>query len=160
METLTVSFFGHRELDNSIQIEQDMERTVRELIRNEEYVEFLVGRSGAFDILAASVVRRVNAALDRKNTSLVLVLPYMTAEVRSNMDSFSAYYDEIQICSAAEKAHFKAAIQIRNREMVDRSDLIISYILRRSGGAYQTVRYAKSRGKKIINLAEYCKECD
>jgi len=160
MEPLTVSFFGHRELENPIQIEKQLERTVRDLIRKEEYVEFLVGRSGAFDILATAVIRRVRRNLGMKNSALVLILPYMSAEIRDNMDFFNTYYDEIQLCATSEKAHFKAAIQIRNREMVRRSSLVICCIQHPHGGAYQTIRYAKSQNKEIINLADYCKECD
>ena len=47
----------------------------------------------------------------------------------------------------------KAAMQIRNREMVDRADLVLCCIERKSGGAYQTVLYAKKQNKQIINLA-------
>ncbi len=42
--------------------------------------------------------------------------------------------------------------QIRNREMVDRADLIICYIEHNEGGAYKTVQYALMMGKTVINL--------
>ena len=63
----TVSLFGHSRLSNSINIEQALERTVRELIKSKEYVEFLVGRKGDFDILAASVIRTVDHTLGHGN---------------------------------------------------------------------------------------------
>ncbi len=44
LDVYTVSLFGHSRLSNSINIEQALERTVRELIKSKEYVEFLVGR--------------------------------------------------------------------------------------------------------------------
>lgn len=50
-------------------------------------------------------------------------------------------------------AHFKRAHTVRNREMVDRSDLVIAYIIRKNGGTYQAVDYAEKIGKKVINLA-------
>ena len=43
-------------------------------------------------------------------------------------------------------------MQIRNREMVDRSDLVIFCVERSSGGAYQTMKYAVKQEKNIINL--------
>ena len=49
---------------------------------------------------------------------------------------------------------FKSAIQIRNREMVDRADLIICYIEHEKGGAWQTVDYAIKQGKAVINFAD------
>ncbi len=42
--------------------------------------------------------------------------------------------------------------QIRNREMVDRADLVICYIEHKEGGAYKTVQYALMMGKTVINL--------
>jgi len=44
-------------------------------------------------------------------------------------------------------------MNIRNREMVERADLIICYIEHNRGGAYQAIQYAEKRGKTIINLA-------
>ena len=38
--------------------------------------------------------------------------------------------------------------------LVDRSDLIVCCIQRKSGGAYKTMQYAEKRGKCIINLAD------
>ena len=37
------------------------------------------------------------------------------------------YYNEIEISYTAAKAHPKSAFQMRNREMVDRADLVICY---------------------------------
>ena len=53
------------------------------------------------------------------------------------------YYNEIEISYTAAKAHPKSAFQMRNREMVDRADLVICYIENKEGGAWQTIKYAK-----------------
>ena len=45
--------------------------------------------------------------------------------------------------------------QIRNREMVDRADLVICYIEHKEGGAYKTIKYASEQNKPIINLADF-----
>ena len=63
-------------------------------------------------------------------------------------------YDDIEVCGASAGSHFKGAHQTRNREMVDRSDLIVCCIERENGGAWQTVRYAMGHGKTILNLAK------
>lgn len=68
--------------------------------------------------------------------------------------SFRDYYDEIEICQNSAEAHYKSAIQIRNRQMIDRSDLIVCCIEHDSGGAYQTVQYARKQQKRIVNLAD------
>ena len=154
MNLYVVSFFGHRQIDNVFVIEQRLETMIRELLLSKEYVEFLVGRDGEFDQLVSSTVRRCKRTVRDDNSALVLVLPYATAEYRYNEQSFHEYYDEIEICQDAAEGHYKAAIQVRNREMVDRSDLVVCYIEHNSGGAFQTVQYAKKKNKEIVNLSD------
>ena len=153
MDIYTVSFFGHREIENALEVERKLEAKITELIQTKQYVEFLVGREGEFDILAASVVRRVKKQRDYGNCSLIWVLPYMKAEFRDNEKEFLEYFDDVEICEQSAKAHFKSAMQIRNRVMVDKSDLIICCIQHKSGGAYKTVQYAQKQGQTIINIA-------
>ena len=152
MDIYTVSFFGHREIENSLEVERKLEAIITELIKTKQYIEFLVGREGEFDILAASVVKRVKKQMDYGNCSLVLVLPYMKAEFRDNEKDFLDYYDDVEICEQSAKAHYKSAMQIRNRAMVNRSDLVICCIQHKSGGAYKTVQYAEKQDKNIFAL--------
>ena len=154
MNQYTVSFFGHRQIDNVIEVEQRLESLIRNLLTSKEYVEFLIGRDGEFDQLVASTIRRCKRVVRDDNSALVLVLPYITAEYRDNEDSFHDYYDEIEICAESAEKHFKSAHQTRNRAMVDRSDMVIFCVERESGGAYTTMRYAKKNGTQLINLAE------
>ena len=58
MEIYTVSFFGHRQLDDFMGAARRLEKLIRELLAEREYVEFLVGRNGDFAQLAASTVLR------------------------------------------------------------------------------------------------------
>ena len=153
MDIYTVSFFGHREIENALEVERKLEAKITELIQTKQYIEFLVGREGEFDILAASVVRRVKKQIDYGNCSLIWVLPYMKAEFRDNEKEFLEYFDDVEICEQSAKAHFKLAMQIRNRAMVDRADLVICCIQHKSGGAYKTVQYAQKQGLTVINIA-------
>ena len=79
---------------------------------------------------------------------------YLSAEYEKNEEAFQEYYDEVEICQSSSAAHFKAAMQVRNREMVDRSDLFVCYIEHNSGSAFQTVQYAKKKNKEIVNLSD------
>ncbi len=150
----TVSFFGHREIENPSEIEKRLEKLLRDIITQKEYVEFLIGREGEFDLLATSVIKRAVKNYGCGNTSLILVLPYMKAEYRNNKREYLEYYNEIEVCSESSKVHYKSAIQVRNRNMVERSDLVICCIQRNSGGAYKTVQYAKNQNCRTVNLAE------
>ena len=154
MEIFTVAFFGHRYIDNPFRIEERLEEHIYRLLAEKEYVDFLVGRDGEFDQFASSAVLRLRKRYRDDNSSLILVLPYARAEYLNNEESYHNYYSEVEISYEASKAHPKAAIQIRNREMVDRADLILCCIEREQGGAWQTIQYAIKQGKTVINLAD------
>lgn len=152
LNTYTVSFFGHRYIDNPFPIERKLEKLILELMESKEYIEFLVGRDGEFDQLVSSTVLRCKKQYRDDNSALVWVLPYETAEYRDNADAYHDYYDEIEICAQSADKHFKSAFQTRNRSMVDRSDLAVFCVERTSGGAYQTLTYARRIKANIINL--------
>ena len=155
MEIYTVSFFGHRRVNNPIELEEKLKKIVENLIDSKEYVDFLVGRDGDFDMVVTSTIKRVKRYMDWGNSSLILILPYLTAEYRDNEKSFHDYYDDVEICAEAAGGHFKAAFQVRNRQMIDRSDLVISYVEHNSGGAYQAKRYAEKKEISVVNLFDY-----
>lgn len=152
MNTYTVSFFGHRSIEEPILIEKRLKGLILWLLRGKEYIEFLVGRDGEFDQLVSSIVRRCKREYRSDNSAHVLVLPYVTAEFRDNEDSFREYYDEIEICETSTGGHFKAAHQARNREMVERSHLVVFCIQHENGGAWQTMKYARKQNIPYINL--------
>ncbi len=154
MNIYTVSLFGHRQIDNLFSIERKLEKIVCELLRAKEYVEFLVGRDGEFDLLAASVIRRCRRAVGEENSALIWIQPYLTAEYREHKEDYLHYYDCVEVSQKAAGVHPKSAMQIRNREMVDRSDLVIFFVERKTGGAYQTLRYAVKQNARFINLAD------
>ena len=154
MTIYTVSFFEHREIERPSEVEKNLENLLHDIITQKEYVEFLIGRDGEFDLLASSVIRRIIVKYGSGNASLILVLPYMRANYRDNTANFLNYYDEVEICEESAKAYFKSSIQIRNRSMVDRSNLVICCIQHKSGGAYKTIKYAEKQKCRIINIAE------
>ena len=150
----TVSFFGHRSIERASDVENRFDKLLHELIAQKEYVEFLIGRDGEFDLLASAAIKRAVREYGYGNTHFTLVLPYMKAEYRDNEKEYLDYYDEVEVCAESADAHPKAAIQIRNRKMVDRSDLVVCCIQHKSGGAYKTMQYAEKQGKSIVNLAD------
>ena len=153
-EIFTVSFFGHRQINEPMIIEKALEKQILALLHSHEYVEFLVGRDGEFDQLVSSTVLRCKRSFRDDNSALVLVLPYLKSEYRDNDESFHRYYDEVEICNASANAHYKSAFQIRNRHMIDRSHLVIFCVEHKSGGAYQSLLYAQKNNVLYINLSE------
>ena len=154
MNIYTVSFFGHRYIERGTEIENRLDKLLHDLITQKEYVDFLIGRDGEFDLLASAAIKRAIRSYGYGNTHFTLVLPYMKAEYRDNEKEYLDYYDEVDVCYESSIAHPKAAIQIRNRSMIDRSDLVVCCVQHNSGGAYRTLQYAEKQGKRIINISD------
>ena len=116
-EKYTVSLFGHRTIEDYNAVESKLYELLRIIMQKENReVEFLVGRNGDFDLMAASVIRKLKKEMGNENAFLSLVLPYETAELRNNTESFESYYDSIEICEASADCNFKYAIVARNRD--------------------------------------------
>ena len=148
MKIYTVSFFGHRDLYDLRRIDERLEPILEGLIRTKSYVAFLIGRNGEFDKYAASVIKRVQREVGKENSDMTLVLPYAVAD----MEYYEKYYDDIVIPDSVGTVHPKLAITMKNRWMIDRSDLVIVNVERDKGGAFAAMRYAEKQNKKIINL--------
>ena len=68
---------------------------------------------------------------------------------------YEKQYDGIIIPDELIGVHPKAAIQKRNRWMVDRAELLIAFVSRDFGGAYETMKYARRvKTIRIVNIAE------
>ena len=78
----------------------------------------------------------------------------MSNQLNVEKKYYESLYDEIILPAELINVHYKAAIPLRNRWMVNQSDFVIAYVSRRFGGAYTTYQYAQKLGKPIINLAD------
>ena len=105
---------------------------------------------GEFDELFARTVRSMKR--ECPSLRLVLVLPYLTERLNLDKAFYEVFYDEILIPAELDSVHPKAAIGLRNRWMVDRSDIVIAALHRNFGGAADAVRYAESAKKEIIRM--------
>ncbi len=148
MEIYTVSLFGHRELYDLRRVDERLVPILKELIRTKPYVSFLIGRHGEFDSYAASVIKRVQKEVGKENNEMTLVLPYTVAD----LEYYENYYDNIIIPDDIVGKHPKSAITLKNKWMVEQSDLVIVNVERSKGGAFTAMKYAEKQNKVIINL--------
>lgn len=153
MRFCTVSFFGHRYIEGDIwELDEKLREIVQLMINRNFCTECLVGTGGDFDRIASSAIRYEQKRFDEVKLLHVLVLPYlMTDYVERNM-GLNSFYDDLEICEESCDVHPKAAYGVRNRSVIDRSDFIVFYVNRTCGGAYQAMKYALKKGKKIYNL--------
>ena len=150
MNVFYVSLFGHREINNLQHIDDQLVPIIKELIQTKLHVSFLIGRNGEFDEYAASLIKCVQREVGKENSDMTLVLPYAVA----NIEYFEKYYDSIIIPESVHGTYIKAAITLKNRWMIEQSDLVIVYVERDSGGAYMAMKYAEMLEKNIINICK------
>ena len=150
MLTYKICLFGHRDLSNYKIVEEGLGKIIKDLIRKNVYPEILIGRDGEFDIFSASVIKSIKRALGNETCELNLILPYK----RRDIEFYEKYYDNVTIPSRIEKKHPKCAIKERNKVMIEESDLVICYVEKSTGGAYNALKYANELGKKTLNLAK------
>lgn len=150
MNIFTVSLFGHREIDNLRELENKMIPILKKLIQTKSYVSFVIGRNGEFDEYAASVIKRIQKEKGKEHCDITLVLPYAVAAI----DDYGKYYDSVIIPESVEGVFPKSALVLKNRWMIERSDLVIVYVKRENGGAYTAMKYAEKMQKRVINLCK------
>ena len=152
----TCCFTGHRKIPSE-QYKYIVGRLRNELIQLIESGIIYFGTGGAlgFDTLAAQAVLLSKA--DYPQIKLILVLP-CREQTRGWMHGDIKIYEDIK--ASADKVvytseHYDQGCMFnRNRHLADNSGVCICYLTEPTGGTAYTVRYAKSKGLKIINIAE------
>ncbi len=142
------SAFGHREM--YVDCKDKLEMLLNELICQNEVEIFYTGSMGDFDLLFSSCVRGFKHLYPK--LKLVLVKPYFTKEINLNKEYYESLYDDILIPEISSNAHYKSAITLRNKWIVDKSDFIISGVYKNYGGAYNAIKYANSVNKSVLNI--------
>lgn len=145
---MIVTFCGHREIAQTTEVEEWLQTVIHSLIE-QGATTFYLGGYGAFDGLAASVLRK-----EKKNhpwIERILVLAYLNGR-QDAVGYDGSVYPEL------EKIPRRFAILHRNRWMVQSADVVVAYVLHDWGGAATTLRYAKQKRKRIISYSERTRE--
>ena len=148
---MIITFCGHSDFQKNDEYEEKIfEILTREAVCGT--AEIYLGGYGQFDAFAYSCCKKYKEKHPR--VSLVFVSPYMTLEYQRNHLAYQReIYDEI-IYPEIEDKPLKFAISYRNKYMVERADVVVAFVEREGGGAYQTYKYAKRKGKVVYNLAQ------
>ena len=114
--------------------------TMEPMIADGAYT-FYLGGYGAFDSLAAAVLRELKKTYP--HIQIILVLAYL------NRNTDTSGYDST-LYPELEEVPLRFAISKRNERMVDLSDVVVAYVTHGWGGAAKTLEYAK-RKRKVIH---------
>ena len=137
---MTCCLLGHR--DTSEAVKTSLLTALTDLIENESVTRFMVGEQGSFDRISLSIL----AFLKQKypHISYYVVLAYAPAGHLERETIFP---------EGMEYAPHRFAIAVRNRWMIKNSDIVVAYVCRNYGGAWQALELARRSCKRIINLA-------
>ena len=148
MKNLIVTFCGHSDFSHNDKIITNLNKIIIDLIENSNATEFSLGAYGNFDYTCKNLLNDIKKK--HLNIRTCLYMPYLN---NKKFSSLKNDFDEI-IFPPIEKTPKKYAILQCNRYMVQKADIVIAYVEYSFGGAAKTLAYAKSQGKRIINLAE------
>lgn len=144
------SFTGHRELaDLDVAL---LDRVIKNLIIS-GCTRFLCGMAQGFDLTAAESVLALKK--EYPTVELVACVPcegqsrYYSSADRARYDRVLKSCSEVIVLS---EDYYQGCMHVRDRFMVDNSDVVVCYLRKKSGGTYYTVKYAKTHDKKVIEL--------
>jgi len=142
---MIISFCGHSTFCKTAEIEEQLLAILQSQV-GDATCEFYLDGYGSFDSFARECCRKFQK--EHPNASLVFVTPYLKIDKYQN-----GLYDN-SVYPPIEDKPLKFAIVYRNKWMVEKADLVISYVDCQSGGAYRTYQHAKRKKKQIINLGK------
>lgn len=133
-------YCGHAQVVQIKQVAEWLYTTTQRLIE-QGATTFYLGGCGAFDNLAASVLRAQKKRYPQ--IELILVLAYL--ESAKNISGYDS-----TVYPSLETVPRRFAILHRNRWMADAADAVVAYVLHDWGGAAAMLQYAKRKGKVIL----------
>ncbi len=140
----TVTFFGHR--DTPKETESALRLTLIDLIENKNATVFYVGNHGNFD-----------AMVRRQLEDLSKTYPIKYYVVLAYMPNKNAEPDEHSILpEGIETIPRRFAINYRNKWMLNKSDIVVTYVTRNFGGAWEFKELSKKQDKVITELNQKC----
>ena len=137
---MVCAFFGHK--DTPKEIEPTLRSTLIDLIENKNATVFYVGNHGNFD-----------AMVRHQLEDLSKIYPIKYYVVLAYMPSKNDVPDEHSILpEGIETVPRRFAINYRNKWMLTKSDIVVTYVNRPIGGAWEFKQMAEKLRKNIVRL--------
>ncbi len=138
------AFTGHRVLQSDFSFET-LEREIRKAIERGADT-FYCGMAIGFDLLAAETVLQLKT--EYGNVKLIACVPFYGQEKNFSVKDKEKYRSILK--SADEKVilsdeYYRGCMQVRNKYMADRADLLITYCKKTTGGTAFTVKYFQKK---------------
>jgi uncharacterized phage-like protein YoqJ len=144
----TACVTGHRKLKldfNANLLEEKLVEIIKSGYRN-----FLIGMAVGFDSACFKILKKLREIY---NLKLIACIPCENQEKNFSEKEKIEYFE--MLLDADQKIYLskeykKNCMNLRNFFMVDNSSLVIAYLKEQKGGTFNTVNYAKRKGKEIV----------
>ena len=150
-----IAFIGHRNIAKQIKLRTLLLQTIKSEIDNGCNF-FTMGTHGDFDDLALSACKELrrnfpNIEIEVVITSIHTIQPRINERFETKI---TPYYDVKTVLYEIEEVHYKRQITESNKIMIDSCDTLICYVdeNKKQSGALTALKYAKTKGLRIINL--------
>lgn len=140
---MVCTFFGHRNTPERIR--PLLREVLTELIEKRGVDKFYVGNQGSFDYYVRKELNDLSKYYPHIEYYVVL------AYIHGKKDEDEDYYQTIYPGNLGPR---RFAIDKRNRWMIERSDIVVTYVQFVYGGAAKFKELAEKKGKEIINLGD------
>ncbi len=131
------TFFGHS--DAPQEIKNALKEKITSLIEKRGVNCFYVGNHGNFDRMALSVLKELSSIYQIEYYVVYAYLP------ENREDFLHTIFPE-----GIECVPKRFAINFRNKWLIERSDIVITFVQRSYGGAAKFEKLAENKGKEII----------
>ena len=149
---MTVTFFGHRDAPSTIK--ETLKAILVSLIENEHATVFYFGNHGNFYFMVKYVLTELNKKY--KTLDLTMVLAYMP---KKEALLYNDHYSTLLPFEATETIP-RFAISARNKWMIENSELIITYVKHKFGGAYKFKCVAQKMKKRVLEISDITQKTD
>ena len=148
----TCCFFGHRTINETVELRQSLINIIEKLITNEKVDTFLFGSKSQFDSLCLELVTKLKQKYPHiKRIYVRAEFPYINDDYLNYLlESYDDTYYPEKIVGAGRAVYVE-----RNCEMIDKSRYCVVYYdrpLYRKSGTAIALDYAIKHGRKIILL--------
>lgn len=159
----TVCFTGHRpqsipflwdeSSEKSIRLKRQLREVILNLIQNEDARHFISGMALGVDQMAAEIVLELKEQFP--DITLECEFPCKTQAVKWSDKCRERYFSIIYKAdkkTMVQREYTPDCMMKRNKYMVDASDFVIAVWNGNKSGTGNTVNYAKSKNKTIIQI--------
>ncbi len=140
---MVCTFFGHRNAPETVK--ETLRTVLIDLIENKNTNMFYVGNNGAFDRMVRELLKEFKKTY---KIDYYVVLAYIPQKTDGNDYSDSIYFDELN------SKPYRVRIIERNKLMISKLDIVVTYVTRIAGGAAEFKTLAERKGKIVINISQ------